>query len=874
MNFQPQADDKIKLFGRTYKFAKHPAVAGIDIPYGQEGRQGVVYQIYSEHDVKAALKIFRSRFQQTEAAEKKPFSAQYVLPGLHVWERLYITKANHRELLSLHDDLSYAVVMPWIDGPTWADILLEQRPLTKEQCACLAGSLAYLLMIFEEKELAHCDLSASNLLLPYLEESFFYPVELVDIEQMYGPQFEKPNALPGGTKGYAPRYVQEGIWSRYGDRFSGTVLLAELLGWPDEQVRGRKGTDMSYFDEADMQQDGERYRTLHKALERNWGRGIASLLERAWNSNSLEECPSFREWWEALPEDIKESSKAQYEACTRTMKPQLPENGHVFSAEDHMKAAFLLEKAGNRAAALREYIHVYEHSQTAALREDLQGIIKSLEASIGRVSPQLRLEDYADAALGFEKTEEFEHALFLYEHASKLHCTDEAALQELEIIARQVRTQQAQKEQAAKINALETAKQKAEKPRYMKREKRPSPFAKQQEGRKLPYLKWFVRISIGAGIAIIIYAGYEQLVQYRYKMALAEGTAAYETTHYIQAEKSFEKALAIKETEEAHAKLATVYIILEEYQKAFEYISGLKESGKIKKSNSTASYLLGRALFGMERYHEAIPHYEEALKNKDKKLGEYEKPALRDLAVSYANMRNMKKAQAVLSRIEANEPAEKALIQAIQADIYMIQGNYTEAISQYKEASANDKTVLRYRTGLARAYVSANRTGLDPASKEMNFKEAVNLLSEIRNTDPTKSSILLDLASVYYEFGSFYETQGNKEQSDVMYKSALEGFQEAQKIGVADNALSLNIAVLNSKLGKIPEAEKGFEEVLQANPRDGHAMLLYGLFLIQQSQYDRAYSYLQQVEGNTADEADINIAKKQIEDLKAKGWVR
>ena len=43
MFFRPDPNDELILNGITYRIAEHPAAPGI--PYGQEGRAGIVYQL-------------------------------------------------------------------------------------------------------------------------------------------------------------------------------------------------------------------------------------------------------------------------------------------------------------------------------------------------------------------------------------------------------------------------------------------------------------------------------------------------------------------------------------------------------------------------------------------------------------------------------------------------------------------------------------------------------------------------------------------------------------------------------------------------------------------------------------------------------------
>jgi hypothetical protein len=310
--FPPGANDELVIDGVAYHIAEHPAAPGM--PYGQEGRQAVVYQLVAPDGVKQALKVFKPRYRVpslvTLSGHLSPLSG---LPGLQVCHRTVLTARRHLDLLRQHSDLTYAVLMPWIEGPTWMEVLLDRRPLPPEQSLQLARSFADVLAGMEERGLAHCDLSGSNVLLPALAHRTFSPqqlaIELVDVEQIFGPDLRRPEALPGGSPGYAHSTAGQGLWGSAMDRFAGAVLLAEMLAWCDERVRETAWGE-SYFDADEMQQDCERARAVSCALRERWGAEPASLFEQAWQSDSLVGCATFGEWLVALPEQVPEMRMA------------------------------------------------------------------------------------------------------------------------------------------------------------------------------------------------------------------------------------------------------------------------------------------------------------------------------------------------------------------------------------------------------------------------------------------------------------------------------------------------------------------------------------------------------------------------------------
>jgi hypothetical protein len=314
MPFRPNVHDELTLNGVTYRIAEHPAAPGI--PYGQEGRAGIVYCLERSplpsgegSGVRAALKVFRARFRTPALVSQAEKLAAFAdLPGLTVCRRTVLTPQRNADLLRREPDLTYAVLMPWIEGPTWTEVMLEKRPLTPQQALDLARAFADILSRMEQNGIAHCDLSGPNVLLPMLAQQTAYrppsTVELVDVEGLYAPGLPRPEALPSGSSGYAHRTAREGLWGPTADRFAGAVLLAEMLCWGDETVREACYGE-TYFDPAEMPAQGGsnplRYRTLLAALARHYGQPVADLFERAWHSETLADCPTFGEWLLALP---------------------------------------------------------------------------------------------------------------------------------------------------------------------------------------------------------------------------------------------------------------------------------------------------------------------------------------------------------------------------------------------------------------------------------------------------------------------------------------------------------------------------------------------------------------------------------------------
>jgi hypothetical protein len=298
------------------------------------------------------------------------------LPGLRVCTRSVLTARRQEELLRQHPDLTYAVLMPWIHGPTWMEILLEKRALSPEESLRIARAFTEILAGMEEQGVAHCDLSGANLIIPALAVGRAgaggQAVELVDVEQLFGPGLERPEELLAGSQGYAAHHASQGdLWNSKADRFAGAMLLGEMLGWCDEKVREAAWGE-TYFDPEEIQhKDSKNYELLVDALRSRWGGGIADLFAYAWRSESLQDCPTFGEWLVQMP------GKSVAGLST------VPTGNDTVSAL--MARARELEKQGDIVGALA----IYRQAQQAAsanggLAAELGLIIAGLETQLNR----------------------------------------------------------------------------------------------------------------------------------------------------------------------------------------------------------------------------------------------------------------------------------------------------------------------------------------------------------------------------------------------------------------------------------------------------------------------------------------------------------
>jgi len=445
LSLRLKVNQELVIGDTTYHLAEHPAAPGI--PYGQEGRQAVVYQLATQDGDAQALKVFKPRYRLPalvgQATKIAPLAD---LPGLQVCRRTVLSARRHRDLLRQHPDLTYAVLMPWVQGPTWMEVVLEKRALTPEQSLELARALAEDLATMEEHGLAHCDLSGPNVLLPSLIPSAVpsaaSSIQLVDVEQLYSSDLKRPELLPGGSPGYAHKTAPEGMWGSTADRFAGAVLLGEMLGWCDARVREAAWGE-NYFDPHEVQRDSDRYQTLVAILQERWGDDVTRLFERAWRSEVLADCATFGEWLVTLPEHVPvviPSSPGIGE-----IEEEGASEGNEAAVRALMEVGRRLEERGILIGALENY----RQAQTltppgSGLAEELCLILQDLEAAQEKgegatpVAGESELDSIFDDGLAAYRREEWTKARELLAEVERRHPGYERGEQRASILLEEV----------------------------------------------------------------------------------------------------------------------------------------------------------------------------------------------------------------------------------------------------------------------------------------------------------------------------------------------------------------------------------------------------------------------------------------------------
>jgi hypothetical protein len=264
------------------------------------GRKAKVYRA-RRSDSDLAVKVFFKRFlDPINAITTMELRRFKHVQGLRVCDREFISEDVARILDE--PGLAFAILMPWIGGKPWIDLVASKYALSQYSCYHLAKRTAAILAGLEAEHLAHADVSSSNVFIDNLGP---HPVvELIDVEDMYHPTFIDVPHVPDGTDGYGhPFNVGQGCRNSYGDRFAGSILLAEMMSWHQPAIR-EHAHEESLFTKNELCQSGPKFMAVRAAL-RAYSPSVATLFEQAWRSSGLSECPSLTDWRAALAtEDV------------------------------------------------------------------------------------------------------------------------------------------------------------------------------------------------------------------------------------------------------------------------------------------------------------------------------------------------------------------------------------------------------------------------------------------------------------------------------------------------------------------------------------------------------------------------------------------
>ncbi len=309
MPFEPLPEELINIGTSGYVVCRHPTARWLS--FAQEGRKGTIYQLRRTSDDRLfALKVFFEKYRDRDNLDACKRLLDFSdMPGMSAGRREVLIGREYRGTLKRLPELEYGVLMPWVAGSTWHDII-QDRSLTYEESLKVAQATAIVLQGLEAAGLAHCDIASGNVLVDFDNDAV--GVELVDLEDMYAPAATTPSYVSQGTDGYQHRESRtsaRGQWCVAGDRFSGAVLLGEMIAWHCKEIRDARWGDGHFFAPDEVQDPAcSRYRLMVGILSA-LSPTLADLFRQAWLASTLAGCPTLDQWSQAIAELVRAPSE-------------------------------------------------------------------------------------------------------------------------------------------------------------------------------------------------------------------------------------------------------------------------------------------------------------------------------------------------------------------------------------------------------------------------------------------------------------------------------------------------------------------------------------------------------------------------------------
>lgn len=286
-------------------FALHPQRFGAHRILFTSRGQAAVYYLRDERQGEWMLKKFHPG-RAPDAAHV--LAVQSLVPREPGFEAAFQRRCIRRDLISSSgfappDFIAWldgTLLMPRVIASDWSGMLDQVRggtvDLSLANRTAIAARLCTKVEVLERSQLAHRDLSATNVMLDAAHN-----VHLIDWDSLYAPSLAMPANTTCGTNGYMAPFVRgkdsSATWLVGGDRFALAVLILEVFA---SEAGCALNNDGSLLDQPHLNARGGP--TIDRALEAAAHRTttVQALFTRALHAPTAIECPSPGEWTQAL----------------------------------------------------------------------------------------------------------------------------------------------------------------------------------------------------------------------------------------------------------------------------------------------------------------------------------------------------------------------------------------------------------------------------------------------------------------------------------------------------------------------------------------------------------------------------------------------
>lgn len=293
ISFKPAPTDTVDLFGERFAFRQHPAV-NFPTVYGVEGGRATVYEVRDRRGRRHALKVFKPPFRDPTLADSgNRLRDLQSTDGFTAAERRVVLPGD--DAVRRHPDLAYALLMPWVEGDTWTEIMLRGASIPPDVSLFLCARFLKVVGALESRGYSHTDLAGGNVVARLTPAS----AQLLDLEDMYQPGAPPASVPRGGSPGYR-HPAGESVFRAEGDRYAAAVLAAEILAM-SSPTRSDPANDTGLFPGPPGSPEGERVYASVQPWLTSVAPAFAENFERAWRSPCLADCPRIEELRASLP---------------------------------------------------------------------------------------------------------------------------------------------------------------------------------------------------------------------------------------------------------------------------------------------------------------------------------------------------------------------------------------------------------------------------------------------------------------------------------------------------------------------------------------------------------------------------------------------
>jgi len=287
--FKPLPNETLVLKSRTYTIRPHPMAP--NMPFAAEGRRAVVFNLQDGAGAKWALKVFKSKYRVSSLVDSAALVGNYQhLAGMIAARRTVIAPGDEAAVEC--PDLAYSTLMPWIEGNTWYDLLLNPAKFRSQYdhgaSLRICGTFLKVMEGLEHAGITHTDIAPGNVMLNLTTIN----VQLVGLEHIYVPGIPEPEIKNMGSSGYQHPKAEagKGNWCADGDRYATAVMAAEMLLFANPDTESFSSDSGLFGGDRNTSTGTQRFNATFPYLQ-SVAPHFAELFRTAWMSETLDACP-------------------------------------------------------------------------------------------------------------------------------------------------------------------------------------------------------------------------------------------------------------------------------------------------------------------------------------------------------------------------------------------------------------------------------------------------------------------------------------------------------------------------------------------------------------------------------------------------------